>query len=74
LDGENGGAEFGEKKNYGLTVTVSSDRCTEFWKFSKKGKVEGSLIMVVEAIKIYNCLFYVGTQYFFIDPPHSLNV
>ena len=22
----------------------------------------GSLIMVVEAIKIYNCLFYVGTQ------------
>jgi hypothetical protein len=30
--------------------------------------------MVVEAIKIYNCLFYVGTQYFFIDPPHSLNV
>ncbi len=26
----------------------------------------GSLTMIVEAIKIYNCLFYVGNEYIFI--------
>jgi hypothetical protein len=30
--------------------------------YHEKKANQGSLIMVVEAIKIYNCLFYVGTQ------------
>ena len=30
--------------------------------YHEKKALLGSLIMVVEAIKIYNCLFYVGTQ------------
>jgi len=34
--------------------------------FRREGGKNGSLTVIVEAIKIYNCLFYVGNEYIFI--------
>jgi len=32
------------------------------WGVEGRGSKNASLTVIVEAIKIYNCLFYVGTQ------------